>query len=75
MFQCHVDSYSSFTEESTNQYLNENWRPVSESIQPILVKSIEDQFFGTLNKIFYFIPADYFISDIKNPSQLYGSVH
>lgn len=65
-------SFLLIIEESTNQYLNENWKPVSESLKPILSKSIEDQFFETLNKIFDYIPADYFISDIDHPSAVYG---
>lgn len=60
------------TEDSTNQYLNENWRPVSDALKPILAKTIEDILLVILNKVFHFIPADYLISDIPRPSQLYG---
>ncbi|KAG4072889.1 hypothetical protein HA402_002632 [Bradysia odoriphaga] len=57
-------------DENTNEYLNENWMPVSEAIRPIITKSIEDNLFETLNRVFSYIPADYFISDIKHPSKL-----
>lgn len=59
-------------EDSTNDYLNENWRPVSEALRPIITKTIEDILLGILNKIFHFIPADYLISDIATPAELYG---
>ncbi|XP_031620599.1 protein takeout [Contarinia nasturtii] len=59
-------------EDSTNQYLNENWRPVSDALKPILAKTIEDILLVILNKVFHYIPADYMISDIPRPSQLYG---
>lgn len=60
------------TEDSTNQYLNENWRPVSDALKPILAKTIEDILLVILNKVFHYIPADYLISDIARPSTLYG---
>lgn len=59
-------------EDSTNQYLNENWRPVSDALKPILQKTIEDILLVILNKVFHYIPADYLISDIPQPSKLYG---
>lgn len=59
-------------EDSTNQYLNENWRPVSDALKPILAKTIEDILLVILNKVFHYIPADYLISDIARPSTLYG---
>lgn len=61
-----------FSEDSTNTYLNENWRPVSEALKPIIEKTIEDILLVILNKIFHFIPADYLISDIPKPSELYA---
>lgn len=64
--------YYTSTEDSTNQYLNENWRPVSDALKPILSKTIEDILLGILNKVFHFLPADYLISDIARPSKLYG---
>lgn len=59
-------------EDSTNQYLNENWRPVSDALKPILQKTIEDILLVILNKVFHYIPADYLISDIPSPSKLYS---
>lgn len=60
------------TEDSTNEYLNENWRPVSEALRPIITRTIEDILLDTLNKIFHYIPADYLISDIAKPAELYA---
>lgn len=60
------------TEDSTNDYLNDNWRPVSEALRPIITKTIEDILLGILNKIFHFIPAEYLISDIAKPADLYA---
>lgn len=51
-------------EESTNQYLNENWRPASDALKPIVAQTIEEILLEILQKIFHFIPADYLISDI-----------
>lgn len=74
LFNLHIINFFSPTEDSTNQYLNENWRPVAESIKPLIAKSVEDNFQQILNKLFNFIPADYFISDIPRPSELYGNI-
>ncbi|CAG9822469.1 unnamed protein product [Phaedon cochleariae] len=51
-------------EDSTNAYLNENWRPVAESLSPILSKTIEDIMLGILKTVFDNIPADYFLGDL-----------
>lgn len=60
-----------YTEESTNQYLNDNWRPVSDALKPIIAKTIEDILLGILYKVFNYVPADYLVSDIAKPSELY----
>ncbi|XP_068086379.1 protein takeout [Anabrus simplex] len=52
-------------EESTNIYLNENWRPVLESIKPVLAKTIEDVLFSLLERVFYNTPAKFFIADVE----------
>lgn len=52
-------------EESTNTYLNANWRPVSESLRPILSKTIEDILLGFLQRLFHNLPGDFMISDIR----------
>ncbi|XP_060524232.1 uncharacterized protein LOC132700735 [Cylas formicarius] len=52
-------------EESTNAYLNANWRPVAESLNPILSKTIEDIMVEILQKVFDNIPANFFLSDIE----------
>lgn len=53
-------------EDSTNAYLNANWRPVAESLNPILTKTIEDIMIGILKDIFDNIPADFFLGDIED---------
>ncbi|KAL4702242.1 hypothetical protein ACJJTC_005781 [Scirpophaga incertulas] len=52
-------------EESTNAYLNANWRPVAESLRPILSKTIEDILLGFLQQLFHNLPANFMISDVK----------
>lgn len=54
------------SEESTNAYLNANWRPVSESLRPILTKTIEDILLRFMQKLFYNLPGDFMIGDIKD---------
>ncbi|XP_026762157.2 circadian clock-controlled protein daywake-like [Galleria mellonella] len=57
-------------EDSTNAYLNANWRPVSESLRPILSKTIEDILLGFLQQLFHNLPGNFMIGDIKyNPSK------
>ncbi|CAH0558779.1 unnamed protein product [Brassicogethes aeneus] len=51
-------------EDSTNAYLNANWRPVAESLNPILSKTIEDIMIDILKKVFDNTPADFFLSDL-----------
>ncbi|CAH2108488.1 unnamed protein product [Euphydryas editha] len=52
-------------EDSTNAYLNANWRPVSESLRPILSKTIEDILLGFMRQIFHNLPANFMIEDVK----------
>ncbi|XP_066150498.1 circadian clock-controlled protein daywake-like [Euwallacea fornicatus] len=59
-------------EDSTNAYLNSNWRPVAESINPILSKTIEDIMLDILQKVFDNIPADFFLGDIDANEILKG---
>lgn len=61
---------SRFAEDSTNMYLNENWRPVSEGLKPIISKTIEDILADIMRKIFHQIPGDYFVSDLPKPNEL-----
>ncbi|XP_044758025.1 uncharacterized protein LOC123316115 [Coccinella septempunctata] len=51
-------------EESTNAYLNANWRPVADSLNPILTKTVEDIMIGILKTVFDNLPADFFLADI-----------
>ncbi|XP_072938877.1 circadian clock-controlled protein daywake-like [Epargyreus clarus] len=55
-------------EDSTNEYLNANWRPVSESLRPILTKTIEDILLGFMQQIFHNLPANFMVGDVKNSS-------
>lgn len=55
-----------FSEDSTNAYLNENWRPVSESLRPILSKTIEDILLGFMQQLFHNLPGNFMIGDIKS---------
>lgn len=52
-------------EDSTNSYLNANWRPVSESLRPILSKTIEDILLEFMQQLFHNLPANYMIGDVK----------
>ncbi|CAB3223218.1 unnamed protein product [Arctia plantaginis] len=54
-------------EESTNTYLNANWRPVSESLRSVLSKTIEDILLGFMQKLFHNLPGDFMIGDINDP--------
>ncbi|KAJ2950151.1 hypothetical protein O0L34_g11503 [Tuta absoluta] len=53
-------------EDSTNVYLNENWRPVAESLRPILSKTIEDILLGFTQQLFHNLPGNFMIGDLKN---------
>ncbi|KAF7282905.1 protein takeout-like [Rhynchophorus ferrugineus] len=56
-------------EDSTNAYLNANWKPVAESLNPILSKTIEDIMIDILQKVFDNIPANFFLGDIVENNQ------
>ncbi|XP_055384363.1 circadian clock-controlled protein daywake-like [Condylostylus longicornis] len=51
-------------EESTNLFFNENWMMVAEALRPILTQTIQDVLLDTLQKIFHYIPAKFFVYDI-----------
>lgn len=53
-----------FSEASTNAYLNANWRPVADSLNPILSKTIEDIMIDILKHVFDNVPADFFVGDL-----------
>ncbi|KAI8422678.1 hypothetical protein MSG28_006449 [Choristoneura fumiferana] len=53
-------------EDSTNSYLNANWRPVSESLRPILTKTIEDILLDFMQQLFNNLPGNFMIGDVKN---------
>lgn len=58
--------FSCFAEDSTNSYLNANWRPVSESLRPILTKTIEDILLEFMQQLFNNLPGNFMIGDVKN---------
>lgn len=53
-----------FTEENTNNFLNQNWRPAADALQPLIAKTIADILFDLMKKIFDNIPAEFFIEDL-----------
>ncbi|XP_055904447.1 circadian clock-controlled protein daywake-like [Eupeodes corollae] len=59
-------------EESMNNLLNENWMDFVEAMRPALNQMVEGILVDNMRKIFHFIPAKYFISDIPTSKQLYG---
>ncbi|XP_023709311.1 uncharacterized protein LOC111865470 isoform X1 [Cryptotermes secundus] len=52
-------------EERTNDYININWRPVVESLKPILSRIVAGFLSGILTNVFENIPAKYFIGDLS----------
>lgn len=66
-----LQKFYPFTEDSTNAFLNENWKPVSDAFKPLIKKTIEDIVLEIFNKIFNYMPAEYLVSDIPHPSELY----
>ncbi|KAH8286055.1 hypothetical protein KR054_001856 [Drosophila jambulina] len=59
-------------EDSTNKFFNDNWRMLADALYTVITQTIEDILLDVLKKIFHFIPANYFVSDIPTPEQLYG---
>lgn len=62
--------FSCSTEDSTNRFLNENWRDASEALKPIISKTIEDIMLEILQKIFHQLPADFLVTDLPTPNEL-----
>ncbi|XP_055381539.1 circadian clock-controlled protein daywake-like [Condylostylus longicornis] len=60
-------------EESTNLFFNENWMMLAEALRPVLTQAIQDVLLDMLQKIFHYIPAQFFVSDIPTPKELYGN--
>lgn len=58
------------TEESTNRFLNENWRDAAEALKPIISKTIEDIMLEILQTIFHQVPADFLVTDLPTPNEL-----
>lgn len=61
-----------FAEDSTNKFFNDNWRMLADALYSVITQTIEDILLDVLKKIFHFIPANFFVSDIPTPEQLYG---
>ncbi|XP_017042201.1 circadian clock-controlled protein daywake isoform X2 [Drosophila ficusphila] len=59
-------------EDSTNKFFNDNWRMLADALYSVITQTIEDILLDVLKKIFHFIPANFFVSDIPTPEQLYG---
>ncbi|XP_065170545.1 protein takeout-like [Atheta coriaria] len=62
-------------EETTNAYLNENWRLVADSLNPILAKTIEDIMLDILKKVFDNVPADFLLMVSKKNLLKNSSLH
>ncbi|XP_021930047.1 protein takeout-like isoform X2 [Zootermopsis nevadensis] len=52
-------------EDSTNEYINSNWRSIAGSLKPILSRTIADLVGDVLTKLFDGVPAKYFIGDLS----------
>lgn len=52
--------------------MNDNWKLASDSLKPIIAKTIEDIMLDLLQKVFHFLPADYIVTDIPKPRDVYG---
>lgn len=59
-------------EDSTNRFFNENWRMLADALYTVITHTIEDILIDVLQKIFHFIPANFFIIDIPTSAQLYS---
>ncbi|XP_039966865.1 circadian clock-controlled protein daywake [Bactrocera tryoni] len=59
-------------EDSTNKFFNDNWRMLADALYNVITQTIEDILLDVLKKIFHYIPANFFISDIPTSKQLYG---
>ncbi|KAI8037713.1 hypothetical protein M5D96_009213 [Drosophila gunungcola] len=57
---------------NTNKFFNDNWRMLADALYTVITQTIEDILLDVLKKIFHFIPANFFVSDIPTPEQLYG---
>lgn len=53
----------------TNRYLNENWREVEVIIEPLIRQTIEAVVLKFLKQFFDNVPAEYFVEDLKDPSE------
>lgn len=56
-----------FSEQTTNEFLNANWKPASESLNAVLSATIESVIFNMLKTVFDQIPADFWVDDIAVP--------
>ncbi|KAI8123532.1 Protein takeout [Lucilia cuprina] len=60
------------TEDSTNKFFNDNWRMLTDALYTVITQTIQDILLDVLRKIFHFIPANFFVTDIPTSEQLYG---
>lgn len=57
-----------FSDESINQYLNDNWKVASEALKPIISKTIEEIMLEFMQKVFHHLAGDFFVADLPKPS-------
>lgn len=55
-----------FLEDSTNDFLNQNWETALEALRPIIKKSVEDVLLDLLQRIFNNVAADYFVINLPD---------
>jgi hypothetical protein len=51
------------TDQSINQYLNENWKDALDALKPIIAKTIEEIMLPIVRSVYLQVPARYLISD------------
>ncbi|TMW41292.1 hypothetical protein DOY81_013628 [Sarcophaga bullata] len=59
-------------EDSTNKFFNDNWRMLTDALYTVITQTIQDILLDVLRKIFHYIPANFFVTDIPTSEQLYG---
>ncbi|XP_067631701.1 circadian clock-controlled protein daywake-like [Eurosta solidaginis] len=59
-------------ENTTNELFNQNWRELIGLLQPALEQAIELVFKDRFKKIFGYVPANYFLTNLPKASEFYG---
>jgi hypothetical protein len=55
----------SFPEDSTNEYINNNWRPLADAVKPVLTETIANITTDVLTKLLDSLPAEFFYGDLS----------